>query len=101
MGYFVWQALPDQLRETMQRGPSKRRRRRRPDSNIIPAIPESAAKTAETKSSPNPPLWDQAGIQDFAFTERSGREGTKADLLGHPWLISFIFTPLCRPCVRR
>ena len=41
---------------------------------------------------PLPSPWDAAGIADFTFTERSGRKVTKADLLGHPWLIAFIFT---------
>lgn len=97
MGYFVWQASR-QLRETMQARAQQASTQTPPGFDIIPAIPESAAKTAETKSSPNPPLWDQAGIQDFAFTERSGKKVTKADLLGHPWLISFIFTRCAGPC---
>jgi protein SCO1 len=44
--------------------------------------------------------WNPAGIEDFTFTERSGKKVTKADLLGHPWLISFIFTRCAGPCPR-
>jgi protein SCO1 len=102
MGYFVWQASR-QLRATMQA------RAQQPSTQTPPgfaAIPATAAKDTDTQSPPNspsnssanPPLWDQAGIQDFAFTERSGKKVTKADLLGHPWLISFIFTRCAGPC---
>ena len=49
---------------------------------------------------PLPSPWDAAGIADFTFTERSGRKVTKADLLGHPWLIAFIFTRCAGPCPR-
>jgi protein SCO1/2/putative membrane protein len=55
--------------------------------------------TGNTSKTPNPAsFWDPAGIKDFAFTERSGRKVTKADLLGHPWLVSFIFTRCAGPC---
>ena len=46
------------------------------------------------------PPWNPKGIEDFTFTERSGRKVTKADLLGHPWLIAFIFTRCAGPCPR-
>jgi cytochrome oxidase Cu insertion factor (SCO1/SenC/PrrC family) len=58
-------------------------------------VPGEAAGTTQP-SSP----WSSAGIEDFVFTERSGRKITKADLLGHPWLISFIFTRCAGPCPR-
>ena len=42
--------------------------------------------------------WDPAGIEDFSFTDTDGQTVTKADLVGKPFIISFIFT-LCRgPC---
>ncbi len=42
--------------------------------------------------------WDPAGIEDFSFTDTEGQTVTKADLLGKPFVISFIFT-FCRgPC---
>ena len=41
---------------------------------------------------------DPAGIEDFSFTDTEGQTVTKADLLGKPFIISFIFT-FCRgPC---
>ncbi len=93
MGYFVWQASR-QLRETMNA-------RAQAAASQIPA--DGTAAPTATGASKNPPttsLWDQSGIQDFTFTERSGRKVTKADLLGHPWLISFIFTRCAGPCPR-
>jgi cytochrome oxidase Cu insertion factor (SCO1/SenC/PrrC family) len=93
MGYFVWQASR-QLRETMNA-------RAQAPATQFPA--EIAAIPAANGASKNPlttSLWDQSGIQDFTFTERSGRKVTKADLLGHSWLISFIFTRCAGPCPR-
>jgi len=57
------------------------------------------ASSGQVGATPLPP-WSAAGVEDFAFTERSGRKVTKADLLGHPWLISFIFTRCAGPCPR-
>lgn len=42
--------------------------------------------------------WDPNGIEDFSFTERSGKTVTKADLLGKPWAVCFIFTRCAGPC---
>ncbi|WP_145265001.1 SCO family protein [Calycomorphotria hydatis] len=44
--------------------------------------------------------WDENGIENFKLTERSGREVTKDDLLGKPWVIGFIFTRCAGPCPR-
>ena len=42
--------------------------------------------------------WDPAGIEDFSFTDTDGQTVTKADLIGKPFVIAFIFT-FCRgPC---
>lgn len=42
--------------------------------------------------------WDPNGVEDFSFTDTDGQTVTKQDLLGKPFIISFIFT-LCRgPC---
>jgi protein SCO1 len=93
MGYFVWQASR-QLRETMNA------RAQAPATQMPAEIAAVPAANGATKNPPNTSLWDQSGIQDFTFTERSGRKVTKADLLGHPWLISFIFTRCAGPCPR-
>src|SRR5690606_19629314 len=42
--------------------------------------------------------WDPKGVKEFAFTDQSGKKVTKADLLGHPWLVCFIFTRCAGPC---
>lgn len=44
--------------------------------------------------------WSPDGIADFELTERSGRVVHKADLEGHPWVVSFIFTNCAGPCAR-
>jgi cytochrome oxidase Cu insertion factor (SCO1/SenC/PrrC family) len=44
--------------------------------------------------------WPESGIADFEFTERSGKTVRKADLVGHPWIVSFIFTHCAGPCFR-
>ena len=44
--------------------------------------------------------WSSDGIADFELTERSGRVVHKADLEGHPWVVSFIFTNCAGPCAR-
>lgn len=44
--------------------------------------------------------WSDAGITDFELTERSGRVVHKADLEGHPWVVSFIFTNCAGPCAK-
>src|ERR1700722_1619101 len=100
MGFFVWQAS-HQLRETFLARTQQTSLQNSPGT-ALPAIAETPPKEADATSPPNsqanPPLWDQAGVQDFTFTERSGKKVTKADLLGHPWLISFIFTRCAGPC---
>jgi protein SCO1/2/putative membrane protein len=43
--------------------------------------------------------WDPVGIEDFSLTERNGRTVTKADLLGKPWAVCFVFTRCAGPCL--
>ena len=44
--------------------------------------------------------WPETGIADFELTERSGKIVHKEDLVGHPWIVSFIFTNCAGPCFR-
>lgn len=44
--------------------------------------------------------WSEAGVADFEFTERSGQIVRKEDLVGHPWVVSFIFTHCAGPCFK-
>jgi len=67
--------------------------------------PESTSATEPIVLTPHPPEqtpeqgWDPEGIEDFEFTERSGRKIAKSDLLGRPWAVSFIFTTCAGPCL--
>jgi protein SCO1/2/putative membrane protein len=49
-------------------------------------------------SKPPADAWDPTGIEDFSFTSSDGRTVTKADLLGRPWAICFVFTKCLGPC---
>jgi protein SCO1 len=93
MALFIWKGAK-QLRETMQAKDAG------PAIQISPGTPGTGAPVvaADSKTPPPESAWDPAGIKDFTFTERSGRKVTKADLLGHPWLVSFIFTRCAGPC---
>lgn len=44
------------------------------------------------------PEWDPEGVQDFSLTNCDGRTITKADLLGRPWAVCFVFTKCLGPC---
>jgi protein SCO1/2 len=68
-----------------------------PAALVLSEEENPSAKSAQQLTIPAAP-WNPEGIADFTFTERSGKKVTKADLLGHPWLISFIFTRCAGPC---
>jgi cytochrome oxidase Cu insertion factor (SCO1/SenC/PrrC family) len=44
--------------------------------------------------------WPESGVANFEFTERSGKIVHKEDLVGHPWVVSFIFTHCAGPCFK-
>lgn len=44
------------------------------------------------------PTWDPNGIEDFSFTNCDGRTVTRQDLLGKPWVASFVFTNCLSTC---
>lgn len=52
----------------------------------------------QSKSPTETPMWDPNGVEDFSFTNCDGRTVTKADLLGKPWAICFVFTKCLGPC---
>jgi cytochrome oxidase Cu insertion factor (SCO1/SenC/PrrC family) len=52
----------------------------------------------QPKPAPETALWDPEGVEDFSFTNQDGRTITKADLLGRPWAICFVFTKCLGPC---
>jgi len=44
--------------------------------------------------------WPESGVAEFQFTDQSSQRVSKNDLLGKPWLASFIFTQCAGPCPR-
>lgn len=67
---------------------------------MIKLVPQNDGTFAAQEVTPgvddNP--WSPDGIEDFSFTDTDGNPVTKQDLLGKPFIISFIFT-FCRgPC---
>ncbi|MBC8290661.1 MAG: SCO family protein [Planctomycetes bacterium] len=42
--------------------------------------------------------WPESGVADFTFTDQSGQQVSRNDLLGKPWIASFIFTKCAGPC---
>ena len=42
--------------------------------------------------------WDKEGIADFEFIDTNGKTVTKADLLGKPWIVCFVFTHCAATC---
>jgi cytochrome oxidase Cu insertion factor (SCO1/SenC/PrrC family) len=92
MAFYAWKGA-QQLRQEMQGRDSAPLLPITTDPNAAPPPGVAVSKSAQPEM-----VWDQAGIKDFTFTERSGRKVTKADLLGHPWLVSFIFTRCAGPC---
>ncbi len=42
--------------------------------------------------------WDKEGIADFEFFDTEGKVVTKADLLGKPWIVCFVFTHCAATC---
>lgn len=59
--------------------------------NGKPAARNHDASDAETP-------WSPDGIEDFSLTNCDGRTITKADLLGRPWAVAFVFTHCIGPC---
>jgi len=55
---------------------------------------------AQGDSADDGPLWSLEGLEDFSFTNCDGNTITKADLLGRPWAICFVFTKCLGPCPR-
>jgi protein SCO1 len=92
MAFFVWKGAK-QLRETMGARNAAPLLPITTDPNAAPPPGIAVSKTQSSEMT-----WDPAGVKDFTFTERSGRKVTKADLLGHPWIVSFIFTRCAGPC---
>jgi len=58
-------------------------------------------KDGQTKvvvGDPSDSPWDKDGIADFTFIDQERRKVTKADLLGKPWIVCFVFTHCALTC---
>lgn len=44
--------------------------------------------------------WSEEGVRDFSLTNSQNESVSKNDLLGKPWIASFIFTRCAGPCPR-
>lgn len=44
--------------------------------------------------------WPETGVADFVLTDQTGQQVSRNDLLGKPWIASFIFTKCAGPCPR-
>jgi len=42
--------------------------------------------------------WDKEGVADFEFIDTEGKAVKKADLLGKPWIVCFVFTHCAATC---
>lgn len=78
-----------------------------PQTSRESTVPESSATAVAAPANTSPAagglveptaLWSEDGIGDFTLTERSGKQVTKQDLLGEPWVVGFVFTRCAGPC---
>ena len=62
--------------------------------------PSSDPQPPTVKLAPNEPSrpWDPMEIGDFTLVDQTGAEVTRDDLLGKPWVASFIFTRCAYAC---
>ena len=60
-----------------------------PDGKVV-------SRTHSTEDVETP--WSPDGIEDFSLTNCDGRTITRADLLGRPWAVAFVFTHCVGPC---
>lgn len=67
-------------------------RQRDPADATLPAVEPTRLDSHRTGETPE--------VADFELIERSGRKVTRADLLGRPWVICFVFTRCAGPCPR-
>lgn len=71
-----------------------------PAPGVVPE-PDYTFTVNSTKGQPTDKPKEAASvIQDFELIERSGKKVTNQDLLGKPWVASFIFVNCAGPCMR-
>jgi cytochrome oxidase Cu insertion factor (SCO1/SenC/PrrC family) len=73
-------------------------------AGTTPVSPDAITDEGTTKPVANdgapkkPSIWSADGLEDFEFTDRSGKLVTRKDLLGKEWVIGFMFTRCRGPC---
>ncbi|QDT48082.1 hypothetical protein Pan258_21220 [Symmachiella dynata] len=66
---------------------------------VCASMPRAGAQDVDVEVIvPESPGDEETIVEDFTFTERSGRTVTRADLLGKPWLACFVFTRCASTC---
>ncbi|MFQ5734383.1 MAG: SCO family protein [Planctomycetaceae bacterium] len=63
-----------------------------------PVAKADGVKVITPKRDTGLPTWKGKSVADFSLTERSGKTITRADLLGKPAVVCFIFTHCAGPC---
>jgi protein SCO1 len=65
---------------------------------VIKTNKDGSLAVDESGNPPSASPWDKDGIADFEFIDTDGRTVTKADLLGKPWIVCFVFTHCAATC---
>ncbi|MEX0702745.1 MAG: SCO family protein [Planctomycetales bacterium] len=88
------------VRDTIERGRNARASDARARADLKAVENELASRPTGPVIVEKQPVgaWDPNGIEDFEFAECRGGTVTKQDLLGKPWLASFIFTRCASTC---
>ncbi|MEX0718120.1 MAG: SCO family protein [Planctomycetaceae bacterium] len=74
----------------------------RPDAPVTVLKSNGGASGESAAPAAQPPemVWDPNGVEDFEFAECRGGTVSKQDLLGKPWLATFVFTRCQGTCPR-
>lgn len=68
-----------------------------PPGTTEPA-PAPRIPTIPIDESGNRRVWDPDHVDDFSLVDQNGKTVTRQDLLGRPWVVSFIFTRCVEQC---
>ena len=69
-----------------------------PKSITIKTNKDGSLGIDDSGKPPSASPWDKDGIADFEFFDTEGKAVTKADLLGKPWIVCFVFTHCAATC---
>ena len=106
--FVMWKQKPDDKSGTAQVGAIASSEQSAEASNSEPDEPRQMTLTTYKDGNtqiklpgedPESP-WDKDGIADFSFINTDGKAVTKADLLGKPWIVCFVFTHCALTCPR-